>query len=161
MTLVELLVAMSLVSILLLMFFSSNLFVQRLVSRWKESNSLAIHGEMICATIEKDLERSVSLRTEDSLTFKIRLESGDSVIYRLDSLALWRNDRRLNERGFLCQDLKLERKFFEKRNSFDIFVNGSLMHRVELVAATIVMQYKAKQETFSVLGRLKNEAEIR
>ncbi len=152
--------ALSLVSILLLLFFSSNLFVQRLVLKWKKSNMIAMQADLICLYMKNDMEKTINIKSRAPLTYMLQLDDGDSVIYKIDSAGLCRNGRPLHTKEISCHDLKMEKIIFENPNPFNILLSGRSTHRSEFMKVDISLKLGQKEEMFSFLEKLKNVAKI-
>ena len=118
--LIEMLVAVFLVSLLMLSVVSSYLFVEKFLNLWKTTNAIYQEGEYITSLITRDLGECYKFSKPDSATYYILLVSGDTVVYKTDSLTILRNKRRLNK-------LKSKKKAFRISTPAQVaqrFTNG-------------------------------------
>ena len=155
--LIEMLVAVFLVSLLMLSVVSSYLFVEKFLNRWKTTNAIYQEGEYITSLISEDLEECYKFTKPDSVTYNILLVNGDTVVYKTDSLTILRNKRRVNAPGIDCLGLRIEKKAFARNTPDSILISGNTAFSENLAVIRLELGVKNQAETLSCSVRMANE----
>ncbi|SYZ73744.1 hypothetical protein TRIP_C60014 [Candidatus Zixiibacteriota bacterium] len=155
--LIEMLVAVFLVSLLMLSVVSSYLFVEKFLNRWKTTNSIYQEGQYITSMLMDDLAKCYKIVKPSPNTYGIILIDGDTVIYKADSLKILRNKRILNEPGIDILNLLIEKKSFSRITPDSILINGNVTFSENLALIRLELGAKDQVETLSCSVRMANE----
>ncbi|MFH2037168.1 MAG: hypothetical protein ABIJ45_12255 [Candidatus Zixiibacteriota bacterium] len=159
-TLIELFVALLLVSLLMIFVVSGNLFVNKFISEWQDDNRLYEEGRFILKTIANDIKTSSEFYRIDSSEFRLISDINDTVSYLNRENRLLRNGMNLMRSDVFCNSVALDINNFEKQTPDSILVNGKVIYEEKMVRITIKLQYKKVEETFETDVRLRNENNI-
>ena len=159
-TFIELMVALSLASLLSVFIISANLFVNRVLTEWRNNNTIYEDGRFIISRLSEDIRSSLTIIHSDSTSYTIVTGKGDTTSYQIDRGVIIRNKKILNSPGVICDSLKLIRKFFEKSTPDSILINGRSSYLDELIEIDIYLSYKTLSKFFETSVRPKNASYI-
>jgi len=159
-TLIELFVALFLVSILMVFIISANLFVQKFISDWEDNNTIYTDGDFIISNIISDLKKSYGFTEIDSLSYGLVVSFSDTIKYQLKEGNIQRNGHTLNMASIQCLELNLIENGFEKTTPDSILVNGKYKYTDKLVSVKLRLLYKKTEELFESSMRIKNANQI-
>jgi len=159
-TFIELLVALSLVSLLTVFIISANLFVNRVLSDWRDNNAIYEDGWFIISRLSDDIKSCRAVARSDSMSYAIIINEADTVLYQMAEGKLHRNGIILNSPGVICDSLELTKSSFEKSTPDSILINGLSSYQDELINIKIHLSYKKLTESFETCVRHQNANHI-
>lgn len=157
MTLVELMVALFLVSLLMVFIVSGNIFVKRYLGNWEDNNIIYEDGRFILSAISNDLKKAYEFSGSDSTGYIFSTGAKDSIIYEISEGGIYRNGKRINSADVFCSRFGLDKIMFQKNTPDSILIGGVINYQERLVNIKLGLIYKKLSENFETSVRLQNE----
>ncbi|MCX6826069.1 MAG: prepilin-type N-terminal cleavage/methylation domain-containing protein [candidate division Zixibacteria bacterium] len=159
-SLAELVVAMFLVTLLMTSVISANLFIQRFLKKWEDTNTVYQEGNRLLTEISNDLRSGYKFARVDTNSYIIICSEKDSIKYAVKDGDLIRNGKKLDYENVTCGLLKIENNAFAKVSPDSILILGRPQFMEYLAAVRLELIYKNKSEIFVTSIRLKNVYQI-